>query len=205
MAGMAAGSVDAVITDPPYNAGLNYGTYRDDLPLMEYWTWLQDVVNECLRVASGMVIVKHSALKILDWGRFIGKGRMVVWYKPWSSGFPVNGFATHFEPLWVLQGKSARWSKDVLVCSAGNCNHEDSFNHPAQMPETLAKMLVDICTKEMARILDPFMGSGTTGVACVQTGRNFIGIEINPAYFAIAEKRIRAAQAQLVMPLEVVA
>jgi len=46
-------------------------------------------------------------------------------------------------------------------------------------------------------ILDPFMGSGTTGVACVQTGRNFIGIEIDPKYFAIAEKRIKEAQMQL--------
>jgi len=44
--------------------------------------------------------------------------------------------------------------------------------------------------------MDPFMGSGTTGVACVQTGRNFIGIEIDPHYFAIAEKRIRQAQQQ---------
>jgi DNA modification methylase len=46
-------------------------------------------------------------------------------------------------------------------------------------------------------ILDPYMGSGTTGVACVQTGRNFIGIEIDPGYFAIAERRIKAAQMQL--------
>jgi DNA modification methylase len=45
-----------------------------------------------------------------------------------------------------------------------------------------------------ATVLDPFMGSGTTGVACVQTGRNFIGIEIDPAYFEIAKKRISAAQ-----------
>jgi len=45
-------------------------------------------------------------------------------------------------------------------------------------------------------VLDPFMGSGTTGVACVRTGRRFIGIEIDPGYFAIAERRIREAQLQ---------
>ena len=56
---------------------------------------------------------------------------------------------------------------------------------------------------EDSTILDPFMGSGTTGVACVQTGRNFIGIEIDPTYFAIAEKRIAEAQLQLRLPLEV--
>jgi len=53
-----------------------------------------------------------------------------------------------------------------------------------------------------ATILDPFMGSGTTGVACVQTGRNFIGIEIDPDYYAIAERRIRDAQAHVPLPFE---
>ena len=52
-------------------------------------------------------------------------------------------------------------------------------------------------TKPGDTILDPFMGSGTTGVACMQTGRKFIGIEIDPTYFAIAEKRIKEAQMQL--------
>lgn len=50
-------------------------------------------------------------------------------------------------------------------------------------------------------MLDPFMGSGTTGVACAKLGRNFIGIEIDPGYFAIAQRRIEQAQAQLALPL----
>ena len=56
-------------------------------------------------------------------------------------------------------------------------------------------------THEGDTILDPFMGSGTTGVACVQTGRNFIGIEIDEGYFKIAEKRIRDAQQQMRLPI----
>ena len=51
-------------------------------------------------------------------------------------------------------------------------------------------------------VLDPFMGSGTTGVACVQTGRNFIGMEIDETYFKIAERRIREAQLQPMLPME---
>jgi len=66
--------------------------------------------------------------------------------------------------------------------------------HPTQKPIELMKWCIDMV--EGATILDPFMGSGTTGVACVQTGRNFIGIEIDPTYFAIAEKRIKDAQMQ---------
>lgn len=57
---------------------------------------------------------------------------------------------------------------------------------------------LELATNPGDTVLDPFMGSGTTGVACVQTGRNFIGCEIDPTYFAIAEKRIAAAQREVV-------
>jgi DNA modification methylase len=58
------------------------------------------------------------------------------------------------------------------------------------------RAIIERYTNEGDIILDPFMGSGTTGVACVQTGRNFIGIEISEEYFRIAEKRIAEAQMQ---------
>jgi DNA modification methylase len=59
------------------------------------------------------------------------------------------------------------------------------------------KWCVDKFAKLGETIFDPFMGSGTTGVACAKTGRNFIGIEIDPGYFAIAQRRIEQAQWQL--------
>ena len=59
--------------------------------------------------------------------------------------------------------------------------------------------LIKLVSREAAQILDPFMGSGTTGVACVQTGRNFIGIEREQDYYAIAKKRIDAAAQQIRM------
>ena len=74
-------------------------------------------------------------------------------------------------------------------------------NHPSQKPIQLLRMIVEKYTNSGDLILDPFMGSGTTGVACMQTGRNFIGIEIDPKYYAIAEKRIAEAQLQIRMPL----
>ena len=74
-------------------------------------------------------------------------------------------------------------------------------SHPNQKPLGLMKWCVEKITKPGDTILDPFMGSGTTGVACVQTGRNFIGMEIEPKYYEIAEKRIAEAQLQLGMPL----
>jgi site-specific DNA-methyltransferase (adenine-specific) len=57
------------------------------------------------------------------------------------------------------------------------------------------RQLVHLFSNEGQTVLDPFMGSGTTGVACVNTGRNFIGCEIDPGYFAIAQKRIAEAEA----------
>ena len=69
--------------------------------------------------------------------------------------------------------------------------------HPTQKPVALLQWLVRTYTNEGDTVLDCTMGSGTTGVACVQTGRNFIGIEISEEYFRIAEKRIAEAQQQL--------
>jgi len=74
-----------------------------------------------------------------------------------------------------------------------------NLEHPTKKPIELMKMIILDLTKENDLILDPFMGSGTTGVACMETGRRFIGIEKEPKYFEIAEKRIKNAAAQEIM------
>ena len=73
--------------------------------------------------------------------------------------------------------------------------------HSCQKPLGFMKWIVSKLSDEGDTILDPFMGSGTTGVACVQTGRNFIGMEISEKYFEIAQKRIKDAQQQMRLPL----
>ena len=75
--------------------------------------------------------------------------------------------------------------------------HPSISEHSTQKPVELCSYLICTYTNEGDTVLDNTMGSGTTGVACVQTGRNFIGIEIDPTYFAIAERRIAEAQLQL--------
>ena len=75
------------------------------------------------------------------------------------------------------------------------------LDHPTQKPAELYEYLIRTYTNEGDTVLDITMGSGTTGVACVQTGRNFIGIEIDPKYFEIAEKRIAEAQLQIRMEI----
>ena len=75
-------------------------------------------------------------------------------------------------------------------------NEVAKVNHPCPKPNNVMRWIIERTTFDNTTILDPFMGSGTTGVACVQTGRNFIGIEICEEYFRIAEKRIAEAQMQ---------
>jgi len=92
-----------------------------------------------------------------------------------------------------------RYPVSVLNFAHDADRHNSSINnkkrHPTQKPIVGINWLVSTYTNPGDTVLDPFMGSGTTGVACANLGRNFIGIEKEPEYFAIAEKRIHAAQA----------
>lgn len=81
------------------------------------------------------------------------------------------------------------WPRDVLEIAS-----EGGTVHPTQKPVALMEYLIRTYTDEGGTVLDNCMGSGTTGVACAQTGRRFIGIERDPGYFAIAQKRIAEAQ-----------
>ena len=85
---------------------------------------------------------------------------------------------------------------------AVGANGDDATEHPAPFPEALARDHIASWSNPGDVVLDPMMGSGTTGKMAVLEGRRFIGIEIDPAYFAIAERRIAEAQMQLRMPLE---
>lgn len=90
------------------------------------------------------------------------------------------------------------WFSDIQLVK--NVSDEKT-EHPCQVPVELIKRIIILTTSENYTVFDPFMGSGTTGVACVQTGRKFIGIEIDEKYFHIACKRIKDAQQQMKLPI----
>ena len=73
---------------------------------------------------------------------------------------------------------------------------EDELLHPAKFPESLIEEFISFFTKEGEWVLDPFMGSGSAGVVCMELGVNFIGFEINKDYFEVAENQISAAKSQ---------
>jgi len=120
------------------------------------------------------------------------------YYKLWMSGFDLIPywkleeinlrFNLRFSRVFNLpEGK--KYKSNVLEYRKDYTGH-----HPTQKPVALIEDLVKTYTNEGATVLDFTMGSGTTGVACVNTGRNFIGIELDPDYFKIAEARISAAE-----------
>ena len=118
--------------------------------------------------------------------------KWLVWDKKGNIRFD-NPFSD-CELIWTnLDGVT---TKKYTVIQQGFIAKEKERYHPTQKPVTLLKAIIEDYTNESDTIFDPFMGSGTTGVACVQTGRNFIGIEIDPDYFKIAERRIKEAQMQ---------
>lgn len=83
-----------------------------------------------------------------------------------------------------------------LIHSVWTIKPETNSTHPAAYPEVLPQRLITLLTGDNSIIFDPFMGSGTTGIAAIHKGRNFIGCEIDPKYYAIAEKRIKQAAMQ---------
>ena len=191
MKSMPDKSVDAVITDPPYGVNLDYGLYEDTL---ENWKEMFiRFIPEAKRITK-MVIMPSCQINLLE---FIYAHHPPDWIIAWHKGSPGTSSYIGFndwEPLLVY-GKTDKLSMHDYF-SVTNIEKKGSYGHPCPKPIRWATWLISRATKEANTILDPFMGSGTTGVACVQTGRNFVGIEIDPDYYEIAKRRIKEAQMQ---------
>lgn len=217
------GCVDAVVTSPPYNtlpakhkpsglhaerkSGINKwiekaaNGYADQRPEHEYQDWLRVVVNECARVSRGLVWINHK-VRYRD-GQAIHPVRMfdlpiyaeVIWDRGGSMALNCKRFAPSHEGVWAF-GKPHYWNDDnntkmsVWRIPAAR----DNNGHPCPFPIRLIEPIAQSTYPPDGIILDPFCGSGTTGVACVKTGRKFIGIEIDPGYCEIARKRISEAE-----------
>ena len=214
MRGMADKSVDAVITSPPFNLGNDHHTgnnrhnpYDDSMPESEYQAWQIAILDELWRILSdsGSVFYQHknrikNGIQITPYQWILRTKLIVKQELVWRNGsqnFDKIRFYPQTERVYWL-AKSAETkiynainAHDTFTWKAVGTGAVHTRAFPVDFPTEMIECLIDADT-----ILDPFMGSGTTGVACVQTGRNFIGIEIDPTYFAIAERRIAEAQMQ---------
>jgi DNA modification methylase len=165
--------VDAIVTDPPY--GMGKGDWDDSIP-----NWLP--LAKGIPTATFCGIVGMRDYPTADWvGAWVRLGST-------QRNGRLRGF-NNWEPI-LFYGIS-RLSNDTI----SEPNYHDDTGHPTTKPTRLMERLVD--KMPAGTILDPFMGSGTTGVACVKQGRRFIGIEKHRPYFDIACERIRKACTEL--------
>lgn len=205
--------VDHIITDPPYNiskennfatmntvrTGINFGTWDHNFDL---FSWIPEYTK--LLSQNGSAIIFCSYIYLSDIINALTAANMVtkdiiIWQK--SNPMPRNTTRRYVQDMefaiWSVKKKS-KWTFNkpedkpylrslfTFPLVAG----KEKTAHPTQKSLSLMKELIKIHTNQNDLILDPFMGSGTTGVAALQLGRRFIGIEKEKEYFEIAEKRI---------------
>lgn len=199
-------SVDLVLTDPPYNiardnnfntmgrAGIDFGEWDKDADILSYIVEASRVLTK-----NGSLICFNDWKNLGDISKFAEANGfdtkdMIRLEK--SNPMPRNRdrrYITDYEcAIWFTK-KGAKWvfnRQDDKYQRPKFVHSIDKGLHPTQKSLKLMEELVKIHSNEGQVILDPFMGSGTTGLACKNLNRKFIGIEKDEAYFKIAENRI---------------
>lgn len=196
-----------VVTDPPFNIGYHYKSYKDRMAQREY----VDMMIGFIKNPSVIIHYPESLYEMAVMGGVI-PCKVVSWI--YNSNLPRQhrdiaffnvkpDFTKVRQPYKNTEDK--RIQKRIENGSEGSPLYDwwqinqvknvsaDKEKHPCQMPLTVMENIIGILPDD-AVILDPFMGSGTTGVACRNLGRDFIGIELDADYFALAQKRINEYQ-----------
>jgi site-specific DNA-methyltransferase (adenine-specific) len=195
------GCVDAVITDPPFNAGKEFD--NDKLSELDFRAFCNRLALEFYRLKPKNIVVevgKGDRIMRQELERYFDFRYTVCLNYTNSMRNGAVGYSNFGLALWFSNGgKVYERYKDRLDSALHNTKGE--FEHPSPKEVDHYSRLVSMFSPSDGTVLDPFAGSGTTGISCVQTGRNFIGIEINPDYYDIARRRIEAAQQQLTLEL----
>jgi len=203
-------TVDAIITDPPYNIardnnfhtmgrkGIDFGEWDKDFDL---FSWIDKGVQ--LLNKDGSMIIFNDWKNLGDICNYAeSKGMIVKDMLRWEKSNPMprnrdRRYITDYECAIWLVNKNAKWvfnrtdekyQRPKFVGSLTPQN--ERTGHTTQKPVYLMEELIKIHTNQKDLVLDPFMGSGTTGIACKNLNRNFIGIELDDKYFKIAKERI---------------
>ena len=225
------GSVDLVLTDPPY--GTTACKWDSVIPFEPMWEQLNRIIKPngaiCLfgnePFTSCLICSNINGFKYRwDWNKKIPSGMGYAKYRPMQQTedicvFSKGGEKTKYNPQFIKRDKpikSGGNSIQARVYSGFKCmengnEYKKTYDyknpitliefdkvrkgalHPTQKPVPLLEYLIRTYTNEGETVLDFTMGSGSTGVACVNTNRNFIGIELDENYFKIAENRIKQA------------
>lgn len=223
---LAAGSVDAVVTDPPYltsDSGVTIGgnggvakAYVDSVALGMPWGYSLDWVAMVARLKPQHWIVYCNQFMlgglISELEKYAKLGAVFTWRKSNAPNMTRNVPRFDCEFIVWAKDRNARNVRareftsqvlDVPMPQAGCFATErivingGQALHPTQKPLSVVRPFVQRLTEWGWTVLDPFMGTGTTGEASIMEGRNFIGIELDAKYYRIAERRIANAQPPL--------
>ena len=205
------GSVDVVITSPPYSMGKEYESKKRDLS-----TFIHDqeiMISECYRVLKnggslcyqvGM-FVKDNAVTPLIYIIFpiVSKHAKKLVLRneiAWHFGFGLNckrRFSGRYESiLWYTKGNDYQFNDkrdlgDFWEITNVKANHPEKTLHPCQFPKELPERLINALCPKDGIVLDPYMGSGTVAIAAIEEGVHYIGFEKEKAYVDIANERIK--------------
>jgi site-specific DNA-methyltransferase (adenine-specific)/modification methylase len=177
--------VDALVTDPPY--GINFAgqpTKWQRLAGKQPEAW--DTATPDDLVAKALQASRYA---IVWGGNYFALPPAKGWLSWWKPDAPPS--MGHFELAWTNLDTPTR-----QICWSIGATNQERVGHPTQKPLEVMRWCIERIPFPNRLILDPFMGSGTTGVACVKLGRSFVGIEREPKYFDIACRRIEKAYAQ---------
>lgn len=207
------GSIDLVVTDPPYkttsrgSSGGTGGILKEEINKrgkvfkhndIEFNEWLPELYRVLKDTGHAYIMsnnknLKNMLMEIENVGFNIYKTLI------WAKNSPITNMYymdSHEYIIFCRKGKAKRinncGTKSVL-----NVDNPRNKVHPTEKPVELMEILVNNSSLDGEVVLDPFMGSGTTGVACVNTNRNFIGIELDETYFNIAKDRIEKHEVKI--------
>ena len=225
---MEPGSVDITVSSPPYNmipsckaSGMlkehrrkktaGYASHTDDMSQEDYETWMRAVFGKCREVSAGLVWINHKTkfinkigihpLRIFPWA-FHSE---IIWSRPGSTTLNAKRYAPSHEFIYGF-GLPHFWDRchdtKLTVWQIPPENKVDW--HPCPFPVVIPRRCIESSCPVDGTVFDPFMGSGSTGVAAIRAGRRFIGSEIDPGYFDLSCNRIRKAwqEKRSELPLE---
>ena len=194
-----------IMSDPPYNQGYHYNTYSDKLGKDEYANLLRGVFGNRKSVVihypeEMMMILGGGTMgpveQVVSWvynSNTAKQHRLIAWFgcKPDMRKIPQEYKNPTDKRIAkrIAEGKMARGYDWWEINQVKNVSKKEN-PHPCPIPLELAERIIKSTTNECDTVCDPFMGSGTFGIACKNLNRNFIGIELDKEYFEIAKKRI---------------
>jgi DNA modification methylase len=206
MKALPDGCVDAVITDPPYGIGFNYGTGYADKE-SAYPELIQLLVCEARRL-SVLVGIFQAAKYAPRWSAWFGnEWRLVALPKLFGQWMPCHiqwrtdylvlvGGVSKGKRLWDMTCSERDFFVSTDVCRTQGVGDHSRTAHPCPRPLDSMEYLSELLCPPNGVILDPFLGSGTTAVAAKKLGRHFLGFEISEEYCRIARERIALVEAQ---------